>query len=143
MFEKGVEIWMFVGVDHVGVAVKNLDEAISLYRDVLGFKLDGVHVLTERKVKVAFLSTGGETRIELLEPLGGDSPVAKFLDSRGEGIQHVAVRVKDIEAVLAELKQKGVMLVDDKPRMGAEGAKVAFVHPKSTKGVLLELVERL
>jgi len=133
---------MFVGVDHVGVAVKNLDEAIGVYRDVLGFRLEGVHVLTERKVRVAFFSTGGETRIELLEPLGSDSPVAKFLESRGEGVQHVAVRVKDIEAVLAELKQKGVMLIDEKPRIGAEGAKIAFVHPKSTKGVLLELCEK-
>jgi len=133
---------MFVGVDHVGVAVKNLDEAIALYRDVLGFRLEAVPILTERKVKVAFLSTGGETNIELLEPIGGNSPVAKFLESRGEGIQHVAVRVKDIEAILAEFKRKGVVLVDDKPRAGAEGAKIAFVHPKSTKGVLLELVER-
>ena len=133
---------MFVGVDHVGVAVKNLDEAIALYRDVLGFRLEDVHILTERKVRVAFLSTGGETNIELLEPLGGDSPVAKFLESRGEGIQHVAVKVKDIEAVLAEFKRKGVLLVDDKPKAGAEGAKIAFVHPKSTKGVLLELVEK-
>jgi len=133
---------MFVGVDHVGVAVKNLDEAIALYRDVLGFKLEAVHVLTERKVRVAFLSTGGEANIELLEPIGSDSPVAKFLESRGEGIQHLAMRVKNIEAVLAELKRKAVVLVDDKPRVGAEGAKIAFVHPKSTKGVLLELVEK-
>jgi methylmalonyl-CoA epimerase len=133
---------MFAGMDHVGVAVKNLDEAISVYRDVLGFKLDGVHVLTERKVRVAFLSTGGETQIELLEPLSSDSPVAKFLESRGEGIHHFAVEVDDIEAVLAELKRKGVVLVDDKPREGAEGKKIAFVHPKSTHGVLLELVEK-
>jgi methylmalonyl-CoA epimerase len=133
---------MFVGVDHVGVAVKNLDEAIALYRDVLGFRLEGIHILIERKVRVAFFSSGGETNIELLEPIGGDSPVAKFLESRGEGIQHVAVRVNDIEAVLAELKRKGVTLIDDKPRAGAEGAKIAFVHPKSTKGVLLELVEK-
>lgn len=133
---------LFVGVDHFGVAVKNLDEAIKVYRDILGFKLEGIHVLTERKVKVAFLSTGGETRIELLEPLGVDSPVAKFLESRGEGIQHIAVKVKNIEAVLAELKSKGVTLVDEKPRLGAEGAKIAFIHPKSTKGVLLELCER-
>jgi len=131
---------MFIGVDHIGVAVKNLDDAISVYRDVLGFRLEGVHVLTERKVRVAFFSTGGETRIELLEPLGCDSPVAKFLENRGEGIQHLAVKVKNIEAVLEELKQKGIMLIDEKPRMGAEGAKIAFVHPKSTKGVLLELV---
>jgi len=133
---------MFVGMDHVGVAVKNLDEAIDVYRDVLGFKLEAVHVLTERKVRVAFFSTGGETDIELLEPIDSDSPVAKFLESRGEGIQHIAVRVKNIEEVLAELKRKGVMLVDDKPKAGAEGAKIAFVHPKSTKGVLMELVEK-
>jgi methylmalonyl-CoA epimerase len=131
---------VFVGVDHVGVAVKNLDEAISVYRDVLGFRLEGVHVLTERKVRVAFFSTGGETNIELLEPIGSDSPVAKFLESRGEGIQHVAVRVDDIETALAELKSKGVMLVDETPRLGAEGTRIAFVHPKSTHGVLLELI---
>jgi methylmalonyl-CoA epimerase len=131
---------MFIGMDHVGVAVKNLDEAIGVYRDILGFKLLGVHVLTERKVKVAFLSTGGETQIELLEPLGSESPVAKFLESRGEGIHHIAVKVDDIEKALEELKRKGVTLVDEKPRAGAEGKKIAFVHPKSTKGVLLELV---
>ena len=131
---------MFLGMDHVGVAVKNLDEAISVYRDILGFKLLGIHVLTERKVKMAFLSTGGETQIELLEPLGSESPVAKFLESRGEGIHHIAVKVDNIEKVLEELKKKGVILVDEKPRTGAEGKKVAFVHPKSTKGVLLELV---
>jgi len=133
---------MLVGVDHVGVAVKNLDEAIGVYRDVLGFRLEGVQVLTERKVRVAFFSSGDEARVELLEPLGGDSPVAKFLESRGEGVHHVAVRVKNIEGVLAELKRKGVTLVDEKPRIGAEGAKIAFVHPKSTKGVLLELYEK-
>jgi len=131
---------MFIGMDHVGVAVKNLDEAISVYRDILGFKLLGVHVLTERKVKVAFLSTGGETQIELLEPLGSESPVAKFLESRGEGIHHIAVKVDNIEKALEDLKMKGVMLVDEKPGAGAEGKKIAFVHPKSTKGVLLELV---
>lgn len=131
---------MFMGVDHVGVAVKNLDEAIGVYRDILGFKLLGVHVLTERKVKVAFLSTGGETQIELLEPIGSDSPVAKFLENRGEGIHHVAVKVDNIENVLEELKKKGVMLVDKKPRTGVEGRKIAFIHPKSTKGLLLELV---
>ncbi len=131
---------MFIGVDHVGVAVKNLDEAINVYRDILGFKLLGVHVLTERKVKVAFLSTGGEAQIELLEPLGSESPVAKFLESRGEGIHHIAVKVDNIEKTLEALKKKGVQLVDEKPRTGAEGKKIAFVHPKSTKGVLLELV---
>jgi methylmalonyl-CoA epimerase len=131
---------MFLGMDHVGVAVKNLEEAISVYRDTLGFKLLGVHVLKERKVKVAFLSTGGETQIELLEPLGNDSPVAKFLEGRGEGIHHIAVKVDNIEKALEDFKRKGVRLVDEVPRIGVEGKKIAFVHPKSTKGVLLELV---
>jgi len=134
---------MIVGLDHVGVAVKNLDEAIGVYRDVLGFRFEDVHVLAEQKVRVAFFSTSGETRIELLEPLGTDSPIAKFLESRGEGVHHFAVKVRNIEKVLDELKRKGVVLVDDKPRLGAEGAKIAFVHPKSTRGVLLELVEKL
>jgi methylmalonyl-CoA epimerase len=129
-------------IDHIGIAVKNLNEAIGVYRDVLGFRLEGVHSLKERKVKVAFFSAGDEGRIELLEPLGGDSPVAKFLETRGEGIQHLAVKVKNIEAVLEEFKKKGVTLIDEKPQSGAEGARIAFVHPKSTRGVLLELVEK-
>jgi methylmalonyl-CoA epimerase len=136
------EAHMLMGIDHVGVAVKNLDEAIGIYQNVLGFKLESIHVLSERKVKVAFLSSSGETRIELLEPLGSDSPVAKFLENRGEGIHHIAVKVENINVVLEDFKRKGVVLVDDKPRMGAEGAKIAFVHPKSTKGVLLELIMR-
>lgn len=136
--EKGIS--MFVGMDHVGIAVKNLDDAIHVYRDVLGFKLEGVHVLAERKVKVAMISTSGKTQIELLEPLSSDSTIANFLENHGEGIHHFAVEVKDIEGVLAELKRKGVTLIDDKPKPGAEGKKIAFVHPKSTKGVLLELV---
>jgi methylmalonyl-CoA/ethylmalonyl-CoA epimerase len=133
---------MFFGVDHVGVAVKSLDEALKVYREILGFKVEGIHVLTERKVKVAFLSSGGETRIELLEPTGNDSPVAKFLESRGEGIHHIAVKVKNIEKALEEFKRKNMMLIDEKPRSGAEGAKIAFINPKSTKGVLMELVEK-
>jgi len=136
------EAHMLMGIDHVGVAVKNLDEAIGIYQNVLGFKLESIHVLSERKVKVAFLSSSGETRIELLEPLGSDSPVAKFLENRGEGIHHIAVKVENINVALEDFKRKGVVLVDDKPRMGAEGAKIAFVHPKSTKGVLLELIMR-
>jgi methylmalonyl-CoA epimerase len=133
---------MFVGMDHVGVAVKNLDEAMRVYRDVLGFELGGVHVLTERKVRVAFFSTGGETNVELLEPLDPESTIAKFLETRGEGIHHFAVRVEDIESTLDTLKKQGVTLIDEKPKEGAEGSRIAFVHPKSTKGVLLELVER-
>lgn len=132
---------MFIGMDHVGVAVKNLDEAVRVYRDALGFKLEGIHVLNERKVKVAFLSSGGETDIELLEPLSNDSTIAKFLETRGEGIHHFAMKVDDIEVALEDFKKKGVTLIDEKPKAGAEGKKIAFVHPKSTRGVLLELVQ--
>jgi methylmalonyl-CoA epimerase len=131
---------MLVGMDHVGIAVKNLDDAVHLYRDVLGFKLEGIHVLTERKIRVAIIAPGGETKIELLEPIGNDSSIAKFLENHGEGIHHFAVEVSDIQDTLAQLKRKGVTLIDETPKNGAEGKKVAFVHPKSTKGVLLELV---
>ena len=133
---------MFVGMDHVGVAVRSLDDAIRVYRDALGFELEGIHVLTERKVRVAFISTGGKTQIELLEPLDSNSAIAKFLETRGEGIHHFAVEVDNIDAVLAEMKKKGVALIDEQPQMGAEGKRIAFVHPKSTKGVLMELVEK-
>jgi len=133
---------LFAGVDHIGVAVKDLDEAIKVYRDVLGYKLVGVHTLAERKTKVAFFSTGGETNIELLWPLDRESTIAKFLETRGEGIHHFAMKVKNIEAVLEEFRKKGVTLLDETPKAGAGGAKIAFVHPKSTRGVLLELCER-
>ena len=133
---------LVIEVDHIGVAVNKLDEAISLYRDILGLKLDGVHVLEEQKVRVAFFSTGGETRIELLEPTDSESPVAKFIDRRGEGVHHIALRVRNIEAALEEFKRKGLRLVDEKPRVGVGGAKIAFIHPKSTRNVLFELCEK-
>jgi methylmalonyl-CoA/ethylmalonyl-CoA epimerase len=128
-------------LDHIGVAVKDLDGAIGLYRDVLGLKLEGIHVLAERGVRVAFFSIGNEAHIELLEPLNNESTIAKFLSSHGEGLHHLALRVDDIEATLEEFKHKGLTLIDEKPKAGAEGKKIAFVHPKSTRGVLLELCE--
>ena len=131
---------MFLGIDHIGIAVKSLDDAVNVYTDILGFKLEGTHVLKERNVKVALISAGGQTQIELLEPVGRDSTIAKFLESHGEGIHHFAVEVKDIEGTMAELKKRGVALIDEEPKDGAEGKKIAFVHPRSTKGVLLELV---
>ena len=132
---------MIEAVDHIGIAVNNLDEAIHVYRDILGFKLEGVHTSQERMLKIAFF-TLGESRIELLQPLSPDNTVAKFLERRGEGIQHLAVKVKNVETALEEYKRKGVVLVDEKPRTGVLGNRMAFVHPKSTKGVLLELVEK-
>ncbi len=133
---------MIIEVDHIGVGVNKLDEAITLYCDVLGLRLEGIHMVEEQKVRVASLSTGGETRIELLEPTESESPVAKFIERRGEGVHHIALKVRNIKAVLEELKEKGLKLVDEKPRMGVDGAKIAFIHPKSTKNVLLELCER-
>ena len=133
---------LVIGVGHVGIAVNNLDEAINLYRDVLGLRLEGVHVVEEQKVRVAFFSTAGETRIELLEPTESESPVAKFIERRGEGVHHIALKVRNIEAVLEELKGKGLKLIDEKPRIGVGGAKIAFIHPKSTRSVLYELCER-
>ena len=133
---------MAIGIDHIGIAVNNLDEAISLYRDFLGLKLESVHVVEDQKVKVASLSTGEETRIELLEPTESESPVAKFIEKRGEGIHHIALKVRNIETVLEELKEKGLTLVDEKPRVGVGKAKIAFIHPKSTRSVLIELCEK-
>lgn len=133
---------MVIGIDHIGVAVNELDETISLYRDVLGLNLDGVHVEAEQKVKMAFFSTGGETRIELMEPTDSESPVAKFIERHGEGIHHIALRVRNIESVLKKLKEKNLKLIDEKPRNSVGGAKIAFIHPKSTKKVLFELCEK-
>lgn len=128
-------------VDHIGVAVKNLDETLKFYQDILGLELQGTEVVEEQKVKVAFLPVG-DTEVELLESTELDGPIAKFIEKKGEGIQHVAFRVPNIEEAIAELKEKGVRMIDEKPRYGAGGAKIAFCHPKSTNGVLVELSER-
>ena len=128
-------------IDHIGIAVSNLDEAVKLYKDVLGLELHGTEVVPEQKVKVAFL-TVGDTEVELLESTSADGPIAKFIETKGQGIQHIAFRVDDIEAALEEMRAKGMRLIDEKPRYGAGGAKIAFLHPKSTGGVLIELCER-
>jgi len=132
---------MTIGVHHIGIAVSDLDEAVAFYRDVLGLKLECIHVVNEQKVNVAFFTTGSETRIELLEPTESESSVAKFIEKRGEGIHHIALKVKNIESALEEFKKKGLTVIDEKPRIGVSGAKIAFIHPKSTRGVLLELCE--
>ncbi|MGI6413584.1 MAG: methylmalonyl-CoA epimerase [Syntrophomonadaceae bacterium] len=128
-------------VDHIGIAVKSIEESAKLYTDILGLEMAGSEVVEEQKVKTAFIPTG-EAEIELLESTAPDGPVAKFIEKNGEGIQHIALRVDDIEAALEQLKNKGVRLIDEKPRYGAGGAKIAFIHPKATKGVLLELCQR-
>lgn len=128
-------------VDHIGVAVSNLEEALKIYTDVLGLKLHGTEVVEEQKVRVAFMPVG-DTEIELLESTDPEGPIAKFIEKRGEGIQHIAFRVDDIEEALEQMRQQGVRLIDEKPRYGAGGARIAFLHPKSTGGVLVELCER-
>ncbi|WP_457591525.1 methylmalonyl-CoA epimerase [Geoglobus sp.] len=130
---------MMKKVDHIGIAVKSLDEAVELYRK-LGFEVKEIEEVAEQKVKVAMLPVG-ESKIELLEATSPDSAIAKFIEKRGEGIHHIAVNVENIEQALENAKKNGLQLIDDKPRIGAGGKKVAFIHPKSTKGVLLEFVE--
>jgi len=126
-------------IDHVGIAVKSLEEAIKTY-ELLGFEVKEVEEVSEQKVRVAMLPVG-ESRIELLEATSEDSAIAKFIVGRGEGIHHIAVNVENIEEALRKAKEAGLRLIDEKPRIGAGGKKVAFVHPKSTHGVLLEFVE--
>lgn len=128
-------------VDHIGIAVKNLEESLEFYTKVLGLSSAGTETVEEQKVKVAFLPCG-DSELELLESTSPDGPIAKFIEKNGEGVQHIALRVENIEEALAYMKEKGVRLIDEKPRYGAGGAKIAFLHPKATKGVLLELSER-
>mgnify|MGYP003587026915 FL=1 len=128
-------------IDHIGIAVKSIDEALNFWEATLGIKCHGVEEVAEQKVKTAFLPVK-DTEIELLEGTSEDSPVAKFIAAKGEGIHHLAIRVDNLEEALAELKEKGVRLIDEKPRCGAGGAKIAFLHPKATGGILLELSER-
>jgi methylmalonyl-CoA epimerase len=129
------------GIDHIGIAVKSIDEALKFWEETLGIKCTGREEVAEQKVVTAFLPLGG-TEIELLEPTSPESPISKFIESRGEGIHHLALKVEDIEAALKELKDKCIRLIDEKPRCGAGGAKIAFVHPKAAGGVLLEISER-
>ena len=127
-------------ISHLGIATKGIDEALKFWQDALG--LENIHTETveDQKVRVAMLPIG-ETQIELLEATSDDSPIAKFVEKRGGGIHHVAVEVENIEESLAKLKAKGARLIDEQPRIGAEGCLVAFVHPSSTNGVLLELIQ--
>ncbi len=128
-------------IDHIGIAVRSIPEALKLYSEILGLKMEGEEIIEEQKVKTVFLPLG-DTEIELLESTSPDGPIAKFIESRGEGIQHIAFRVANIEEALSELKEKGIRLIDERPRKGAGGAKIAFLHPKATYGVLVELSER-
>jgi methylmalonyl-CoA/ethylmalonyl-CoA epimerase len=128
-------------IDHLGIAVNSIIEGKSFWTDVLGLSFEGSETVAEQKVTTAFFPVG-ESEVELLESTAPDGPIAKFIEKKGQGIQHIAFRVENIEAALAELKEKGIQLIDQKPRIGAGGAKIAFLHPKATSGVLVELCER-
>jgi methylmalonyl-CoA epimerase len=127
-------------IDHIGIAVKSVSEALKVYQQAIGLKVAGYDEVDTDGVRVAMLSLG-ESRIELLEPTRPDSPIEKFMAKRGEGLHHVAIRVDNIEEALERLKASGARLIDSVPRRGAHNTRVAFIHPSSTHGVLLELVE--
>jgi methylmalonyl-CoA/ethylmalonyl-CoA epimerase len=128
-------------IDHIGVAVKGLKDAGMFYKEKLGLEMEGMEEIPDQKVRVAFFPIG-ESEVELLESTAPDGPVSKYINARGEGIQHIAFRVDDIDGALKELKEKGVRLIDKEARKGAGGAKIAFIHPGETNGVLVELCER-
>ncbi|SLM31305.1 conserved hypothetical protein [Desulfamplus magnetovallimortis] len=128
-------------IDHLGIAVKSIEDGKEFWTDVLGLEFAGTETVEAQKVTTAFLPVG-ESEVELLESTAPDGPVAKYIEKKGEGVQHIAFRVENIEEALQELKDKGIRLIDETPRMGAGGAKIAFLHPKATAGVLVELCER-
>ncbi len=132
---------MIKKIDHVAIAVRDIDEASKFFADSLGLEVAGIEEVVEQKTKVAFIQIG-EVRIELVQPTQPDSPVGKFIEKRGEGIHHIALGTDGIETDLESLASKGVRLIDAKPKIGAHQAKIAFVHPKSSHGVLMELCER-
>jgi methylmalonyl-CoA epimerase len=127
-------------VDHIGIATKSIEEGLAVWRDTLGLEVHSSDEIKEQGVKICMLAVG-DTHVELLEPLGDETSVGKFLAKRGPGLHHIAIEVADIRGALAQLKQRGARLIDETPRVGAGGSLIAFVHPSSTNGVLLELVQ--
>jgi methylmalonyl-CoA/ethylmalonyl-CoA epimerase len=132
---------MIKKVDHIGIAVQSLESALPFYVDVLKLPLLGIEKVESEKLKVAFLQAG-ETKIELLEPTSEDSTIAKFIEKRGQGLHHVALGIDSIEERIKEMKENGIRMIQDEPKMGAGGAHVAFMHPRSASGVLYELCEK-
>ncbi|ETI66677.1 methylmalonyl-CoA epimerase [Neobacillus vireti] len=132
---------MIKKVDHIGIAVKSLEHTLPFYTNVLKLTLLAIEEVDSQKVKVAFLQAG-QTKLELLEPTSEESPIAKFIEKRGEGIHHVALGVESIEERIIEMNEKGIRMIDEQPRLGAGGAHIAFMHPKSSSGVLYELCEK-
>lgn len=127
-------------IEHIGIAVKNLEESIKYYEGVLGLKCYSIEEVADQKVKTAFFKVG-QTKIELLESTSPDGPIGKYIEKKGEGIHHLAFHVNDIQKSLDEAKEKGIRVIDEKPRNGAEGLDIGFLHPKSTNGVLTEFCE--
>ncbi len=127
-------------IDHIGIAVESIEKSLRYYKDLLGLEYLGSEEVAEQNVRIAFLKIG-ESKIELVEPTSDDSPIAKFLEKRGTGIHHIAIRVDNIEEALARHLEAGARLIDEKPRIGAHNIRIAFVHPKSSDGVLFELCE--
>lgn len=131
---------MLKKIAHIGIAVENVENALKQYRDVFGMKLEEISEFLPQKVKIAFLKIG-DVKIELLEAISGDSAIKKFIEKKGVGIHHIAFKVENIEKAIEQLKSNGYTMIDEKPREGAHNTKIAFLHPKSTGGVLMELVE--
>ncbi|MHA2024641.1 MAG: methylmalonyl-CoA epimerase [Candidatus Thorarchaeota archaeon] len=127
-------------IDHIGIAVDSIENWVGFYKDVLELEFEGTQEVAEQKVRIAFFKIG-ESKIELLEPTSDDSPIAKFLEKRGSGIHHIAVLVDDIEAALEKHHNAGVRLIDNEPRVGAHNMRIAFIHPKASGGVLIELCQ--
>lgn len=132
---------MVKSVDHIGIAVKSIEQSLPFYTDILRLPLLRIEQVASQKVKVAFIQAG-ETKLELLEPTSEDSTIAKFIEKRGEGIHHVALGVDSIEERIEEMKENGIRMIDEKSRPGAHGTQVAFMHPKSAGGVLFEFCEK-
>jgi methylmalonyl-CoA/ethylmalonyl-CoA epimerase len=127
-------------ISHIGIAVENIEKWIGYYKDILGLEYLGSEEVAEQKVRIAFLKIG-ESKIELVEPTADDSPIAKFLEKRGSGVHHIAIEVDDIEAAMARHLEAGAQLIDKEPRIGAHNVRIAFIHPKASGGVLIELCE--
>jgi len=128
-------------IDHIGIAVKSIAEGEKSFTDILGLKLQKVETVAEQKVKTGFFPIA-DIELELLESTQPDGPIARFIEAKGEGVQHIAFRVENIDDALRELKEKGIRLIDQEPRKGAGGSRIAFIHPKETHGVLVELCEK-
>ncbi len=128
-------------IEHIGIAVKSIEEALKYYENILGLKCYAIEEVQDQKVKTAFLKIG-ETKLELLEATSSESPIAKFIEKRGEGIHHIAFETDKIEEALNEIKNEDIRLIDETPRKGAEGLQIAFLHPKSTNGVLTEICSK-